>query len=145
MLLYAAVSDGNMEEGSLRCDANVSVRPKGQQALGTRTEIKNLNSFRHVAKAIEHEIARQVALVESGGAVVQETRLWNAERGETAPMRSKEDAHDYRYFPEPDLPPLVVGAERLARGARSRSRSCRPTGGGASSRSTASPTTTRVS
>jgi aspartyl-tRNA(Asn)/glutamyl-tRNA(Gln) amidotransferase subunit B len=114
VLVYASVSDGNMEEGSLRCDANVSVRPKGQQALGTRTEIKNLNSFRHVAKAIEHEVARQVALVESGHAVVQETRLWNAERGETAPMRSKEDAHDYRYFPEPDLRPLVVGAERLA-------------------------------
>ena len=102
-----------MEEGSLRCDANVSVRPRGATALGTRTEIKNLNSFRHVARAIEHEVARQVALVESGHAVVQETRLWNAERGETAPMRSKEDAHDYRYFPEPDLPPLVVGAEWL--------------------------------
>jgi aspartyl-tRNA(Asn)/glutamyl-tRNA(Gln) amidotransferase subunit B len=114
VLVYASVSDGNMEEGSLRCDANVSVRPWGQQALGTRTEIKNLNSFRHVAKAIEHEVVRQVALVESGHAVVQETRLWNAERGETAPMRSKEDAHDYRYFPEPDLRPLVVGAERLA-------------------------------
>ncbi len=110
VLLYAGVSDGNMEEGSLRCDANVSVRPRGQQALGTRAEIKNLNSFRNVARAIEHEIARQVALVETGRAVVQETRLWNAERGETAPMRSKEEAHDYRYFPEPDLPPLVVDA-----------------------------------
>ncbi len=113
VLLFAEVSDGNMEEGSLRCDANVSVRPRGATALGTRTEIKNLNSFRHVARAIEHEVARQVALVESGHAVVQETRLWNAERGETAPMRSKEDAHDYRYFPEPDLPPLVVDAEWL--------------------------------
>jgi aspartyl-tRNA(Asn)/glutamyl-tRNA(Gln) amidotransferase subunit B len=102
-----------MEEGSLRCDANVSVRQRGETALGTRTEIKNLNSFRHVARAIEHEVARQVALLESGEAVVQETRLWNAERGETAPMRSKEDAHDYRYFPEPDLPPLEVGAAWL--------------------------------
>ena len=111
VLLYAGVSDCNMEEGSLRCDANVSVRPRGTQALATRTEIKNLNSFRNVARAVEHEIARQVALVESGGEVVQETLLWNAERGETAPMRSKEDAHDYRYFPEPDLPPLVVSRE----------------------------------
>jgi aspartyl-tRNA(Asn)/glutamyl-tRNA(Gln) amidotransferase subunit B len=111
VLLYAGVSDCNMEEGSLRCDANVSVRPWGTEALCTRAEIKNLNSFRNVARAVEHEIARQVALVESGGEVVQETRLWNAERGETAPMRSKEDAHDYRYFPEPDLPPLVVSRE----------------------------------
>jgi len=111
VLLYAGVSDGNMEEGSLRCDANVSIRPHGAEALGTRTEIKNLNSFRNVARSIEHEIARQVALVESGGRVVQETLLWNADRGETASMRSKEEAHDYRYFPEPDLPPLVVPAE----------------------------------
>ena len=108
LLLYAGVSDCHMEEGSLRCDANVSVRPRGQRQLGTRAEIKNLNSFHHVARALEHEIARQVAVLESGGSVVQETRLWNAERGETAPMRSKEEAHDYRYFPEPDLPPLVV-------------------------------------
>ncbi|HTY42048.1 MAG TPA: Asp-tRNA(Asn)/Glu-tRNA(Gln) amidotransferase subunit GatB, partial [Thermoanaerobaculia bacterium] len=108
ILLYAEVSDCSMEEGSLRCDANVSVRPRGSQTLGTRSEIKNLNSFRNVARAIEHEVARQVALIASGGAVVQETRLWNAERGETLAMRSKEEAHDYRYFPEPDLPPLVV-------------------------------------
>jgi aspartyl-tRNA(Asn)/glutamyl-tRNA(Gln) amidotransferase subunit B len=108
VLLYTGASDGNMEEGSLRCDANVSVRPRGRHELGTRAEIKNLNSFRNVARAIEHEVARQVALVETGRAVVQETRLWNAERGETVPMRSKEEAHDYRYFPEPDLPPLVV-------------------------------------
>jgi aspartyl-tRNA(Asn)/glutamyl-tRNA(Gln) amidotransferase subunit B len=108
VLLYAGVSDGNMEEGSLRCDANVSVRRRGQEALATRTEIKNLNSFRNVARALDHEFARQVALVESGGAVVQETRLWNAERAETSPMRSKEEAHDYRYFPEPDLPPVTV-------------------------------------
>jgi aspartyl-tRNA(Asn)/glutamyl-tRNA(Gln) amidotransferase subunit B len=113
VLLYAGVSDCNMEEGSLRCDANVSVRPRGQERLGTRAEIKNLNSFRNVARAIEHEIARQVAVLEAGGAVVQETRLWNADRGETAPLRSKEEAHDYRYFPEPDLPPLVVRPEWL--------------------------------
>jgi aspartyl-tRNA(Asn)/glutamyl-tRNA(Gln) amidotransferase subunit B len=111
VLLYAGVSDVNMEEGSLRCDANVSVRPRGTEALGTRTEIKNLNSFRHVGRAIEYEIARQVALREAGREVVQETRLWNADRGETASMRSKEEAQDYRYFPEPDLPPLAVGAE----------------------------------
>ena len=139
VLVYAEVSDGNMEEGSLRCDANVSVRPKGATALGTRAEIKNLNSFRHVARAIEHEVARQVALVESGHAVVQETRLWNAERGETAPMRSKEDAHDYRYFPEPDLPPLAVGtavarggapfaARAAGRAATSAGRRVRPAG-----------------
>jgi aspartyl-tRNA(Asn)/glutamyl-tRNA(Gln) amidotransferase subunit B len=115
VLLYAGVSDGNMEEGSLRCDANVSVRPRGETALSTRTEIKNLNSFRNVARALEHEIARQVALVERGGEVVQETRLWNADRGETAPMRSKEEAHDYRYFPEPDLPPVRVDAARVER------------------------------
>jgi aspartyl-tRNA(Asn)/glutamyl-tRNA(Gln) amidotransferase subunit B len=110
VLLYAEVSDCNMEEGSLRCDANVSVRPRGTEAFGTRAEIKNLNSFRNVARAIDHEIARQVALTESGGKVAQETRLWNADRGETVSMRSKEDAHDYRYFPEPDLPPLVASA-----------------------------------
>src|SRR5512145_1422438 len=97
-----------MEEGSLRCDANVSVRPRGEGSLGTRTEIKNLNSFRNVARALEHEITRQVAVLESGRDVVQETRLWNADRGETAPMRSKEEAHDYRYFPEPDLPLLTL-------------------------------------
>ncbi len=110
VLLYAGVSDCNMEEGSLRCDANVSVRPRGSDALGTRAEVKNLNSFRHVARAIEHEVSRQVTVIESGGRVAQETRLWNADRGETASMRSKEEAHDYRYFPEPDLPPLTVGA-----------------------------------
>jgi aspartyl-tRNA(Asn)/glutamyl-tRNA(Gln) amidotransferase subunit B len=113
VLLYAGVSDCNMEEGSLRCDANVSVRPRGTETLGTRAEIKNLNSFRNVARAIDHEIARQSALVSAGGRVVQETRLWNADRGETFSMRSKEDAHDYRYFPEPDLPPLVVDDEWL--------------------------------
>jgi len=119
LLLYAEVSDGNMEEGSLRCDANVSVRRRGTEALGTRTEIKNLNSFRHVARALEHEIVRQVAVVESGREVVQETLLWNADRGETVPMRSKEEANDYRYFPEPDLPPLAVGPEWVAEARRS--------------------------
>ena len=114
VLLYAGVSDGNMEEGSLRCDANVSLRPRGREALGTRAEIKNLNSFRNVARAIDHEIARQAALLDAGGTVVQETRLWNADRGETVSMRSKEEAHDYRYFPEPDLPPLVVGPAWIA-------------------------------
>ena len=108
VLMYARVSDCNMEQGSLRCDANVSIRPRGAAELGTRAEIKNLNSFRNVARAIQHEAARQAALVEAGGRVVQETRLWNADRGETVSMRSKEEAHDYRYFPEPDLPPLVV-------------------------------------
>jgi aspartyl-tRNA(Asn)/glutamyl-tRNA(Gln) amidotransferase subunit B len=113
VLLYAGVSDCNMEEGSLRCDANVSVRPRGTETLGTRAEIKNLNSFRNVARAIDHEIARQSALISAGGRVVQETRLWNADRGETSSMRSKEDAQDYRYFPEPDLPPLLVDSEWL--------------------------------
>jgi aspartyl-tRNA(Asn)/glutamyl-tRNA(Gln) amidotransferase subunit B len=108
VLLYAGVSDCNMEEGSLRCDANVSIRPRGTEAFGTRAEIKNLNSFRNVARAIDHEIARQAAIVDAGGRIVQETRLWNADRAETVSMRSKEEAHDYRYFPEPDLPPLVV-------------------------------------
>jgi aspartyl-tRNA(Asn)/glutamyl-tRNA(Gln) amidotransferase subunit B len=119
LLVYAEVSDGNMEEGSLRCDANVSVRRRGTVALGTRTEIKNLNSFRNVARALEHEIGRQAAVLESGREVVQETRLWNAERGETVPMRSKEEAHDYRYFPEPDLPPLAVSASWVEEARRS--------------------------
>ena len=108
VLLYAGVSDCNMEEGSLRCDANVSIRSRGAAAFGTRAEIKNLNSFRNVARAIEHEVVRQAAVLDAGGRIVQETRLWNADRGETVSMRSKEEAHDYRYFPEPDLPPLVV-------------------------------------
>jgi len=114
VLQYADVSDANMEEGSLRCDANVSVRRRGDEALGTRTEIKNLNSFRNVQRAIEHELKRHVAVIESGGRVVQETRLFDADRGETAPMRGKEEAHDYRYFPEPDLPPLAVDAAWIA-------------------------------
>ncbi|MBI3181804.1 MAG: Asp-tRNA(Asn)/Glu-tRNA(Gln) amidotransferase subunit GatB [Myxococcales bacterium] len=108
LLVYLGVNDGNLEEGSLRCDANVSVMPKGSAQLGTRTELKNLNSYRFLQKAIELEIARQVLVLESGGKVEQETRLFDAERGETRSMRSKEEAHDYRYFPEPDLPPLVL-------------------------------------
>jgi aspartyl-tRNA(Asn)/glutamyl-tRNA(Gln) amidotransferase subunit B len=112
---YLGVSDGNMQEGSFRCDANVSVRPRGQSELGTRTEIKNLNSFRGVARAIEYEIARQTDCVQEGRAVVQETRLWDDGAGRTRAMRSKEDAHDYRYFPEPDLPPLEVSEAWVAR------------------------------
>ena len=108
ILLYAGVSDCNMEEGSLRCDVNVSIRPRGQQALGTKVEVKNVNSFRFVRAALEYEIERQIEVVEAGGAIVQETRLWNANEGRTYSMRSKEQAHDYRYFPEPDLPPLVL-------------------------------------
>jgi aspartyl-tRNA(Asn)/glutamyl-tRNA(Gln) amidotransferase subunit B len=119
LLLYAEVSDGNMEEGSLRCDANVSVRRRGAEGFGTRTEIKNLNSFRNVARAVEHEVARQVVVLESGREVVQETLLWNADRGETSPMRSKEEAQDYRYFPEPDLPPLAVTPEWIDEARRS--------------------------
>ena len=106
ILVYLDVCDGNMEEGSLRCDANVSVRPIGQAAFGTKTEIKNLNSFRYVEKAIAYEIERQIALIESGGRVVQETLLWDSARGVAETMRSKEEAHDYRYFPEPDLLPI---------------------------------------
>jgi aspartyl-tRNA(Asn)/glutamyl-tRNA(Gln) amidotransferase subunit B len=115
VLEYIEVCDGNMEEGSLRCDANVSLRPRGSQQLGTRTEIKNLNSFRNVQRAIEYEIERQTDVLESGQKVVQETRLFDANRGVTQPMRSKEEAHDYRYFPEPDLVPLRIGQEWIAR------------------------------
>jgi aspartyl-tRNA(Asn)/glutamyl-tRNA(Gln) amidotransferase subunit B len=111
ILQYLEVCDGNMEEGSFRCDANISVRPVGSTTLGTRAEVKNMNSFRAVERALEHEIARQIELVSGGGQVVQETRLWDAEREQTRSMRSKEFAHDYRYFPEPDLPPLVVGED----------------------------------
>ncbi|MGE3539017.1 MAG: Asp-tRNA(Asn)/Glu-tRNA(Gln) amidotransferase subunit GatB [Candidatus Tectimicrobiota bacterium] len=108
LLEYIEVCDGNMEEGSFRCDANVSLRPRGTQELGTRTEIKNLNSFRNVQRAIEYEIARQMDVLESGGRVVQETRLFDAQKGVTQPMRSKEEAHDYRYFPDPDLVPMQL-------------------------------------
>jgi aspartyl-tRNA(Asn)/glutamyl-tRNA(Gln) amidotransferase subunit B len=108
ILLYTGVSDCNMEEGSLRCDANVSVRPRGQEKFGTKAEVKNVNSFRFIRAALEYEIERQVEVLESGGRVVQETRSWDAAKGRTFSMRSKEHAHDYRYFPEPDLPPLIV-------------------------------------
>ena len=111
LLVYLDVCDGNMEEGSLRCDANVSVRKKGSTQLGTKTEIKNLNSFRFVDRAIAFEIDRQIGLLESGGRVVQETLLWSSERGVAEAMRSKEEAHDYRYFPEPDLLPLDLSRE----------------------------------
>src|ERR1022692_3730195 len=111
IILYTGVSDCNMEEGSLRCDANVSVRPRGQKALGTKAEIKNVNSFRFIREALVYEIARQVEVVESGGKITQETRLYNSHEGKTYSMRSKEQAHDYRYFPEPDLLPLVVDAK----------------------------------
>lgn len=105
---YLEICDGNMEEGSLRCDANVSIRPIGREQFGTRAEIKNLNSFRNVERAIEYEIVRQAQILDSGGEVVQETRLWDANKLLTRQMRSKEEAHDYRYFPEPDLPPVVI-------------------------------------
>jgi aspartyl-tRNA(Asn)/glutamyl-tRNA(Gln) amidotransferase subunit B len=108
IILYTGVSDVNMEEGSLRCDANVSVRPRGEKKFGTKTEVKNVNSFRFIREALEYEIDRQVELIESGGKVTQETRLYNSVEGKTYGMRSKEQAHDYRYFPEPDLLPLVV-------------------------------------
>jgi aspartyl-tRNA(Asn)/glutamyl-tRNA(Gln) amidotransferase subunit B len=110
ILLYTGVSDCNMEEGSLRCDANVSIRLQGAKELGTKVEVKNLNSFRYLAKALEFEIARHISVVESGGRVSQETRLWNQAAGRTETMRSKEKAHDYRYFPEPDLLPVHVSA-----------------------------------
>jgi aspartyl-tRNA(Asn)/glutamyl-tRNA(Gln) amidotransferase subunit B len=108
ILQYLEICTGNMEEGSFRCDANVSVRPKGQKELGTRAEVKNMNSFRHVEKALEYEIKRQILVIEDGDDVVQETRLWDAEEGVTISMRGKEEAHDYRYFPDPDLVPLRV-------------------------------------
>jgi len=113
MLIAIGVNDGNMEEGSLRCDANVSVRPEGAPRLGTKTEVKNINSFRYLERALEYEIARQVQVVERGGTIVQETRLWDSAARETFSMRTKEDAHDYRYFPEPDLPPVQLTKERV--------------------------------
>lgn len=114
VIQYVGASRCDMEKGEMRCDANVSVRPVGQEKFGTRAEIKNLNSFKNVKDAIDYEFKRQVELVESGGRVVQETRLWNAEKQATVSMRSKEDAHDYRYFPDPDLVPLTVPAEKAA-------------------------------
>ncbi len=113
LVRYLEICDGNMQEGSFRCDANVSVRPRGADKLGTRTEIKNVNSFRFVEKAIQYEVARQIELIESGGTVVQETRLYDPDKGETRSMRSKEEANDYRYFPDPDLLPLTLGEEYI--------------------------------
>ena len=110
ILLYTGVSDCNMEEGSLRCDANVSVRLRGAKEFGTKVEVKNLNSFRYLAKALEYEIERHIGVLESGGSISQETRLWNQHEGRTDSMRSKEKAHDYRYFPEPDLLPVHVSS-----------------------------------
>ncbi|WP_027180111.1 Asp-tRNA(Asn)/Glu-tRNA(Gln) amidotransferase subunit GatB [Maridesulfovibrio bastinii] len=113
ILLYLGICDGNMEEGSFRCDANVSVRPMGQEEFGTRAELKNLNSFRHVQKAIQYEVGRQIDLVEDGEKVIQETRLYDAAKNITQSMRGKEEAHDYRYFPDPDLVPIVLDDEWL--------------------------------
>jgi len=113
LVRYLGICDGNMQEGSFRCDANVSVRPKGQAEFGTRAEIKNLNSFRFVERAINYEIERQIDVIESGGKVVQETRLYDPDRGETRSMRSKEEANDYRYFPDPDLLPLAIGEDLI--------------------------------
>jgi aspartyl-tRNA(Asn)/glutamyl-tRNA(Gln) amidotransferase subunit B len=115
ILVFLGVNDGNLEEGSFRCDANVSIRPVGTEKLGTRVELKNINSFRFVQKAIEHEIARQEAVLEGGGRIVQETRGWDESRGATFSMRSKETAQDYRYFPDPDLPPLTVAEPDVTR------------------------------
>ena len=114
-LLYVDVCDGNMEEGSLRCDANVSVRLRSEERFGTKVELKNLNSFRFLQKALEYEIDRQISAIEAGEKIVQETRLWNDRQAKTYSMRSKEEAHDYRYFPEPDLPPLVIGEALIER------------------------------
>jgi aspartyl-tRNA(Asn)/glutamyl-tRNA(Gln) amidotransferase subunit B len=113
LVRYLEISDGNMQEGSFRCDANVSVRHRGQVEFGTRTETKNLNSFRFIEKAINHEVERQIDLIDGGGRVVQETRLYDAKRDETRPMRSKEESNDYRYFPDPDLLPLEIGSGYL--------------------------------
>lgn len=108
LVRYIEICDGNMQEGSFRCDANVSIRPRGQQELGTRTELKNINSFKFVERAMEYEIERQIDILEDGGKIVQETRLYDSDKHETRSMRSKEEAHDYRYFPDPDLPPMVL-------------------------------------
>jgi len=108
LVRYIEICDGNMQEGSFRCDANVSIRPQGQQTLGTRTELKNINSFRFVERAMEYEIERQIDILEEGGKVTQETRLYDSDKHETRSMRSKEEAHDYRYFPDPDLPPMLL-------------------------------------
>jgi aspartyl-tRNA(Asn)/glutamyl-tRNA(Gln) amidotransferase subunit B len=115
LVMWLGVCDGNMQEGSFRCDVNVSVRPVGQKEFGTRCEIKNLNSFRFMEEAIHYEVRRQIELIEEGGKVQQATRLWDPDKKETRSMRTKEDAQDYRYFPDPDLPPLVIGQDWIAR------------------------------
>jgi aspartyl-tRNA(Asn)/glutamyl-tRNA(Gln) amidotransferase subunit B len=112
---YLGICDGNMEEGSLRCDANVSVRLKGEKKFGTKTEVKNMNSFRNVERALDYEIDRQIVLIEDGGTVVQETLLWDADKNVAVSMRSKEEAHDYRYFPDPDLVPVLVDEPWITR------------------------------
>ncbi|MCX7088174.1 MAG: Asp-tRNA(Asn)/Glu-tRNA(Gln) amidotransferase subunit GatB [Methylococcales bacterium] len=114
LVRYLAISDGNMQEGSFRCDANVSVRPKGQQAFGTRTEIKNINSFKFVEKAINYEVERHIDVLENGGRIIQETRLYDSVKDETRAMRSKEEANDYRYFPDPDLLPVIIDQQLLS-------------------------------
>ena len=111
ILMFLDICDGNMEEGSFRCDANISLRPKGREALGVKTELKNMNSFRNVQRALDFEIRRQTALLDQGEKIVQETRLWDAAKGVTSSMRGKEEAHDYRYFPDPDLIPLVIDSQ----------------------------------
>ncbi len=115
LVRYIEICDGNMQEGSFRCDANISVRPKGEEKFGTRTEVKNINSFRFVEKAINYEISRQIATLESGGSIVQETRLYDANKNETRAMRSKEEANDYRYFPDPDLLPVIISQDTIAK------------------------------
>ncbi len=119
ILRYIDVCDGNMEEGSLRCDANISLRPQGEKELGTRAELKNMNSFKHVQKALEYEVKRQTQILKEGGNIIQETRLWDADKGISLSMRSKEEAHDYRYFPDPDLAPLQVDEEWTAEARKS--------------------------
>ncbi|HEX20017.1 MAG TPA: Asp-tRNA(Asn)/Glu-tRNA(Gln) amidotransferase subunit GatB [Acidiferrobacteraceae bacterium] len=119
LVRYLEICDGNMQEGSFRCDANVSIRPKGQQQLGTRAELKNINSFRFVERAIEFEVERQIDVLEAGGQVVQETRLYDSDKHETRSMRSKEEANDYRYFPDPDLPPMVLSDEFIEEARKS--------------------------
>ncbi len=125
IVTWLGICDGNMEEGSFRCDANVSVMPVGSDTFGTRAEIKNVNSFKFVKQAIEYEIQRQIDLIEDGGTVVQETRLFDPNSGATRSMRSKEEAHDYRYFPDPDLVPLVIGDDWVERRRAGNCRSCR--------------------
>lgn len=115
ILMYLEICDGNMEEGSFRCDANISLRPKGRQAFGVKTELKNMNSFRNVQRALDYEIRRQTALLDQGEEIIQETRLWDASQGVTSSMRGKEEAHDYRYFPDPDLVPMITDKEWVER------------------------------